>query len=238
MCPSALQLSKVIFSANPQMELRSLRADTVVLVVIPQDHVQRLSHVGMVRTSLQSLRGVQWTSVETLIGPVGLRPLTHPGQLLRSPSRFFPCKMGMMLLCISYDCDENEVEQARKTFGTLTLADHAAPIAGTMQTFYSVSSFSPHSLMRCVLRREYCCRQYISHFFVPHDFSPYMWYGSSYAGMCRRPKTRQWYPLSSPLQLNTPMLLAAGPALSSVSLRDVLTGSVPRPPSLPHRSQK
>lgn len=126
----------------------------------------------MVRTSLQSLRGVQWTSVETLIGPLGLRPLTHPGQSLRSPSRFFACKMGMMLLCISYDCDGNEVEWAWKTFGTLTLADHAAPIAGTMQTFYSVSSFSPHSLRRCVLRREYCCRQYISHCFLFHVTFP------------------------------------------------------------------
>lgn len=41
-----------------------------------------------------------------------------------------------------------------------------------MQTFYSVSSFSPHSLMRCILRREYCCRQYISHCFLFHMTFP------------------------------------------------------------------
>lgn len=75
--------------------------------------------MGMVRTYLQNLCGVQWTSVEALSGLLGLHPLTHCGQLLQSPSHFFACKIGMMLLCISYDCDENEVEWAYKTFGTL-----------------------------------------------------------------------------------------------------------------------
>lgn len=79
------------------------------------------------------------------------------------------------------------------------------------------TAFNAHSLSHGVLMLEYRCHEDIFVLIVPCDCSTYGWCCWSYTGLCHKLRLDSG-PAFLPLQLNIPMVLAAGPTVSRVFL--------------------